>query len=251
MPKADRPTHPEDFAFPTVSAPRLLALRAKSAAPRLVELARPRRYAANHRLVKRLQSDGYTMLGGRRARNLIECARQVDRRGIPGAIVDCGVWNGGSTILLGMGAPERAVWAFDSFEGLPKPGPRDRDAHEEWAGVIAGSEEMLREGFARFAGRIERLHVVKGWFDVTLPGTAPEIDEVAVLAIDADWYDSVRLALEHFYDKVSPGGYVLVDDLRVWQGARDATNEFRQRAGVRDPIKASHYWRKSGRPVIS
>lgn len=231
--------------FDEVSRYRHLVGLSKNLVPLAGELSHPLRYLSNHRFGSRLRAEGYTGIASRRARSIIEAARKVDRRGVEGAIVDCGVWNGGSTILLGTGAPTREVWAFDSFEGMPKPGPEDVDVGPEWEGQVAGSEEMLREGFARYAGRPERLHVVRGWFNDTFPVVADEVGTVAALHVDADWYDPCLLALETFYPRLAVGGIVLVDDLRMWQGARRATAEYRARHGIRDRLVAAHYWTKS------
>jgi O-methyltransferase len=223
---------------------QVLLTQAKNLVPTRAELEAPARYVPNVRFVTRLRRERYTMLSPRRARNLAVLSAKVESEGVPGAIVDCGVWNGGSTIILGRGAPSREVWAFDSFEGLPPPGERDPDAHEDWTGELEGSEEKLREGFARYAGNAERLHTVKGWFNETFPKVGPEIDQIALIHIDADWYESCRDAFETFYDKVSPGGYVVVDDLRMWQGAREATDDFRAERGITAPLMSAHYWRK-------
>jgi O-methyltransferase len=239
---ADQPTatRPEHLEVPP--SPRHLVRKAKSLVPLRHELAHPVRYWRNHRFGERLRAEGYTGIASRRTRSIIEAARGVDRRGVEGALVDCGVWNGGSTILLGAGAPARDVWAFDSFEGMPKPGPEDHDVAPEWEGEVVGSEQMLREGFARYAGRPERLHVVPGWFEDTFPVVAADVGDVAVLHVDADWYDPCLLVLETFYPRLARGGVVLVDDLRMWAGARKATADFRERHGIGEPLIASHYW---------
>lgn len=239
---APAPKLPEE-SFRT-SRPYAWAALAKTYSPRLAEVVSPVRYLKNLRLVEHLRTESYTGLGSRHGRNLIELAREVHRKEIPGSIVDCGVWNGGSTILLGTGAPDRDVWAFDSFEGLPKPGPRDPDAHPAWEGKAQGSEELLEAGFFRYAGDPSRLHTVKGWFEHTLPAAREEVGKVAILHIDADWYESVSLALDVFYDRVVPGGFVVIDDFTTWQGARDATTEFRHQRGVTARLHGGHYWRK-------
>jgi O-methyltransferase len=190
---------------------------------------------------------GYTMLSSRRGRALHRLARDVEARKVPGALVDCGVWNGGSSILLGQGAPTRTVWSFDSFEGLPVPGPLDGDASQQYAGDCVGAEAKLHEGFRTLAPD-SRYEVRAGWFEDTLPVAAEEIEQVAVLHCDGDWYDSVRLTLEWFYPKVSPGGYVVIDDYGTWPGARRATDEFRERVGDRSRLMridhTGRYWRK-------
>src|ERR1700694_3979891 len=87
----------------------------KDLAPMSPEVRRPLQYAQSVLLWKRVRQRGYTMLGCRRGRALFRLAREVERQNVPGALVDCGVWNGGSTALLSAGAPTRDVYAFDSF----------------------------------------------------------------------------------------------------------------------------------------
>jgi hypothetical protein len=91
----------------------------KDLAPMSPEVRRPLQYAQSVLLWRRVRQRGYTMLGCRRGRTLYRLAREVERRNVPGALVDCGVWNGGSTALLSAGVATRDVYAFDSFEGLP------------------------------------------------------------------------------------------------------------------------------------
>jgi hypothetical protein len=218
-------------------------LRTSQLVPRrseLGDLGAWRRHAAMHRRVRR---SGHTILASRHGRDLVRLAEDVERRGVPGDIIDCGVWNGGSTILLASGAPSRDVWAFDSFQGLPKPTESDPNYAHEWVGKVVGSETKLRKGFRDY-GLDNPLHVVKGWFDETLPDQADNIDRIALLHIDADWYESVRIVLETLYSKVSPGGWIAVDDYHVWRGAREAVDEFRYEMNIETPLLDHHYWQK-------
>ena len=186
------------------------------------------------------------MLSSRRGRALHRLAATVERDRVPGALVDCGAWNGGSTVLLAAGAPSRDVWAFDSFEGLPEPGPLDGALSVGRGATLRGSEERLRAAVARYADRA-RLHVAKGWFADTFPVHAGRIDAVAVLHVDGDWYESVELTLETFHAKVPAGGFVVVDDYGHWEGARRATDEFRRAHGITAPLVkidyTGRYWR--------
>lgn len=151
------------------------------------------------------------------------------------------------TVLLSLGAPTREVWAFDSFQGLPAPGPLDGPASLAHTGACAGSQEKLREAFVRFAPDA-RVIVRPGWFDSSFPVAAKEIERIAVLHVDGDWYDSVKLTLQTFYPKVAPSGYVIIDDYGTWPGARRATQEYRRQIGDNAPlIRIDHtgrYWRK-------
>jgi len=216
-------------------------------APSWRELRAPAAYLSAQRRWKALRRDGFTMIGSRRARTLNRLARVCERAGIPGAIVDCGTFNGGSTVMMSTGAPSREVWAFDSFEGLPEAGEHDPERAADWTGELKASEEKLREGFARFA-HPERLHVVKGWFQDTFPAAEPSIERIAMLHADGDWYESVRLTLETFYPKLSPGGFVVIDDYNGWEGAKIATDEYRAANAIDAPLRevdiTAAYWQK-------
>lgn len=188
------------------------------------------------------------MLGCRRGRYLYELADEAVRRDVPGALVDCGVWNGGSTALLSAGAPEREVWAFDSFEGLPEPGDAELDGvgAAAFTGDCLGAEENLRIVVAQY-GSLERLSIRKGWFEDTLAPAAPEIGPIAVLHADGDWYESIKVTLNTLYGQVATGGFIVIDDYFVWEGARRATDEFRASHGITAPLvkrEAGVYWCK-------
>ena len=219
--------------------------------PRPEELGDLGAYRRRCRLHRELYEGGWTMLGPRRGRTLHRLAQEVDRAGVPGVLVDCGAWNGGSTILLSAGAPKREVWAFDSFQGLPTPGELDGRQSEGLGGELIASEQKLRAGFERFADPA-RLHVRAGWFEETLEVAADEVGPVAVLHCDGDWYDSVLLTLEVMYPLVSPGGFVVIDDYGTFPGAQRATDEYRLRAGDSAPLRridhTGHYWRKGTAP---
>jgi O-methyltransferase len=217
-------------------------------APSRRELRRPQEYRRAAALWRELRKGGYTMISSRRGRALQRLARACMQDRVPGDLVDCGTFNGGSTVMLSTGAPDREVWAFDSFAGLPEAGPRDPARAHEWTGELRASEEKVREAFERFASP-PRLHVVKGWFHETFPHAAPKIGEVAVLHADGDWYESVRLTLETFEPKVSAGGFVVIDDYGAWEGAKEATDEYRAAHGISSPLveidNTGAYWRKT------
>jgi O-methyltransferase len=218
-------------------------------APSLDELRRPKQYRRAAALWRELRKGGYTMISSRRGRALQRLARTCADERVPGDLVDCGTFNGGSTVMLSTGAPDREVWAFDSFAGLPEAGPRDPARAHDWTGELRASEDKVREAFERFASPA-RLHIVKGWFHESFPQAAPNIGEVAVLHADGDWYESVRLTLETFEPKVRAGGFVVIDDYGAWEGAKEATDEYRAAHGISAPLieidNTGAYWRKTG-----
>lgn len=160
---------------------------------------------------------------------------------LPGALVECGVWRGGSVIamlrkLQQRGELDREVYLFDTFAGMTEPGAEDRrggrPAGPRWRQGCRGegnawcyaSLSEVRANIARTGYPMERIHFVAGDVAETLPSA--EVSAIALLRLDTDWYDSTRLELEQLYDRVVPGGVVIVDDYGAWEGARQAVKEF-------------------------
>ncbi len=217
-----------------------------AARPSPWELRHPRTLFAADRLCRELRRNFYTMLEVRRGRTLLALGREIERHGVPGAIVDCGVWNGGSSVLMSTGAPSREVWMFDSFEGMPTPTEADGEGAPQWIGAARGTVERVRECFARYCVGVSP-HIVRGWFENTLAASAPRVGTIALLHIDADWYESMRLALEALYPLVAPGGFIAVDDYGHggFPGVKLAVEEFRAQVQDRSAVVDNHFWRKT------
>ena len=149
------------------------------------------------------------------------------------------------------GVEDRLVWVADSFEGLPPPD----DAHEADAGAqwhtfdqLRVSMEQVQDNFRRYGLLDDRVRFLKGWFSDTLP-TAP-IGQLAILRLDGDMYGSTIDALDALFDKVSVGGYVIIDDYGIPEdGCRRAIHDFRRDRGIGDPIVDidgfGAYWRRT------
>jgi O-methyltransferase len=198
----------------------------------------------------------HTMIGLFRLSNIERCAEQIMAERIHGDFLEAGVCKGGAAIFMrglqvAHGEPERKTWVVDSFAGVP-PSDQPRDAdyglHLEEARLpwLACSEESVREHFSRYDLLGPNVEFVKGWLADSLPGAA--IGPLALLRIDVDLYSSTLECLDLLYDKVVPGGFVIVDDYGFLQCCRDAVDEFRARRGVSEPIRwvdhSGIYWRK-------
>lgn len=239
----------------TSPATRERVLAGWESIPRLRDLRSLRSYVKGTQIHRVLFAEDFTMLYPIRGRALYRFARHADRDDLAGALVDCGTYNGGSTALLSAGAPKRAIWAFDSFEGLPAPSQRDsndvnfdvEEARQFFRGKCLGSQERLEEAVARF-GSPDSLHVRKGWFEDTLPIARGAIGPIAVLHIDGDWYDSIYTVLDNLYELVVPGGYIVIDDYAGVPGAGRATDDFKRRVGDGTAVtridQCGAYWRK-------
>ena len=246
--------HYHRFEFPlgdprrAVFAPvqKLLAKRRLE----LVKLADPKLRAEG----RDWPADAESMIGQRRMENLQMCVTDVLRRGVPGDLIETGVWRGGSVIfmraiLAAYGDAARKVWVADSFEGLPPPDPRyAADAGDVFHGfeVLAVSLEQVKANFARYSLLDERVQFLKGWFKDTL-ATAP-IGPLAVARLDGDMYESTMDALRPLYPKLSVGGYLIVDDYGTVPGCKQAVDEYRKEHGITEPIIDIDgwgvYWRR-------
>jgi O-methyltransferase len=196
----------------------------------------------------------HTMIGMRRLENLEYCAARVFADGVAGDFLEAGVCQGGAAIFLralqvAYGEERRLTWVADSFEGLPEPTlEQDRDLrlHEAVQPWLAASLEAVRDNFKTYELLSDEVMFLPGWFSETLP-EAP-VGPLAILRIDADLYLSTRQALDALYDKVEPGGFVIVDDYHIFPPCRAAVDEFRAERGIADPIKridwTGIFWRK-------
>jgi O-methyltransferase len=199
-------------------------------------------------------ADAETMVGLQRLRNIRHCVTTVLEDGVPGDLVETGVWRGGSCIfmrgiLAAYADPDRQVWVCDSFEGLPEhDGRYEADIGDQFHTFteLAISVEEVQENFRRYDLLDDRVRFLKGWFADTL-GTAP-IERIAVLRLDGDMYSSTMDALVPLYDKVSPGGFVIVDDYGAVPACAKAVHDFRAERGITEEIHpvdwTGAYWRK-------
>ncbi|MDQ6941168.1 MAG: TylF/MycF family methyltransferase [Candidatus Eremiobacteraeota bacterium] len=210
-----------------------------------------------------------SMLPRARMDNIQACVTNVVARNVPGDLIETGVWRGGATIfmraiLAALGDTQRSVWVADSFEGLPEPDaerfPLEARAHKsavmkQGYAHFAASLEDVRANFAAFGLLDDRVKFLKGWFKDTLP-TAP-IERLAVIRLDGDYYESTMDGLTNLYDKLSPGGYVIVDDYGedAWTYCRQAVDEFRAARGCTDPLvqvdRRCFYWQRSAEPGVT
>jgi O-methyltransferase len=172
-------------------------------------------------------------------KGLYRLAREVERKGIAGDFVECGVYRGGSAAILGHALKRstiaRQLWLFDSFQGMPRPTEADGPSAPALEGDFVGDEENVRRLLRKVGAPLDRVKVVAGWFHETFPSVA--IPRVALLHIDADWYESVRLCLERFYDAVEPGGIVVLDDYFDWPGCKAALEDFGRARGLHIEVK--------------
>jgi hypothetical protein len=178
---------------------------------------------------------GKTMTSPERIVAMAEAVRYLVANRIEGAIVECGVWRGGSMMAAALtlqqcGDRTRELVLFDTFEGMSAPTSRDVDLRGRTAdaatpeGSLAIQEREVAENLRSTGYPAERVRLVKGKVEETLPAQAPA--SIALLRLDTDWYESTRHELRHLYPRLSRGGVLLIDDYGDWAGARQAVDEF-------------------------
>ena len=176
--------------------------------------------------------------------NAYDLANDIEKRKIPGAYVECGVWKGGCAATMAAVAHRygsgRTTWYFDSFEGMPEPTENDARGR----GKTGTMQDIMGDVLKASVSDVEdvvfnKLHlphekniIVKGWFQDTLPQNKKAIGQIAILRLDGDWYESTMTALNELYNQVVPGGYVIIDDYGAWEGCRKAVHEFRDKHGI-------------------
>ena len=197
----------------------------------------------------------HTMIGMKRLDNLQYCLEQVLKDNIPGDLIETGVWRGGACIFMravlkAYGDTSRIVWAADSFSGLPPPNttnyPADMGDTHFTHDALAVSRETVEQNFKAYNLLDDQICFLKGWFKDTLPD-AP-IQQLAIMRLDGDMYESTMQALEALYGRLSPGGFVIIDDYML-QPCAQAVHDFRASLGIKDEIHDidgfGAYWRRS------
>jgi hypothetical protein len=175
---------------------------------------------------------------------LIRAVNYLVENQIPGDMVECGVWRGGSMmavarVLLRLCATDRHLWLFDTFQGMTPPTavdvshdnqPADQLLRDDpWvrceAGLDAVRKAVLETGYPA-----DRVHFIPGRVEDTIPAQAPA--EIALLRLDTDWYESTRHELVHLFPRLAKGGVLIIDEYGHWQGARKAADEYFHAHGI-------------------
>jgi hypothetical protein len=190
----------------------------------------------------------YTMTSADKLHATITATRYIVQHNIPGEVVECGVWRGGSMhaiarTLDGLGDHARELWLYDTFEGMTAPTDPDvRYDGSSAAARLATSDKSkwiwacaslpdVQAGFEQVPYPKDKICYIKGPVEQTVPMQLP--DEIAMLRLDTDWYESTAHELNHMYDRLVSGGVLLIDDYGYWLGSRTATDEFLARTNER------------------
>ena len=192
----------------------------------------------------------YTMTSPERVISLVRAVEYVVRAEVPGDIVECGVWRGGSMMaviatLQRLGAPPRMLHLYDTFEGMTAPTARDYTSRDRRsASKILSTEdrqdsatwayaplELVRRNIGATGYPGQFVNYIRGPVEETLPNQIPEL--IAILRLDTDWYESTRHELVQLYPRLVSGGVLIIDDYGHWNGAREAVDEYVSENGLK------------------
>lgn len=183
----------------------------------------------------------FTMTSIERRAALLNAVTYITQNGIPGDIAECGVWRGGSMMivaqtLLAHGDRSRDLYLFDTFEGMSTPTENDKsfdgisaavqlDREQKGTGIWCyASLEDVRENLLSTGYPKNKIHLIKGKVEETIPLNSPS--HLALLRLDTDWYESTKHELEHLFPLLDPKGILIIDDYGHWQGAKKAVDEY-------------------------
>ncbi len=181
----------------------------------------------------------FTMTSVERIYSLIQAVRYVSANGVEGAIVECGVWKGGSMAavartLLQVHDSERDLYLFDTFEGMSEPTGNDIDCNGQNALDVIRKDpgfkcadaplDSVKKVLHETRYPKDKIHFVQGRVEETIPGYAPK--RIALLRLDTDWYESTKHELTHLFPRLSDNGVIIIDDYGHWKGSRQASDEY-------------------------
>lgn len=187
------------------------------------------------------QSRSFTLTSDERMYALHTAVQHIIDANIPGDLVECGVWRGGSCMNMALtslqrGRQDRLIYLFDTYEGMAAPeaidvdllgrtatelltSPTESESTKCFAPLAIVQENMRSTGYP-----MEKVRLVKGLVETTIPSLAPQ--QIALLRLDTDWYASTRHELEHLYPRLATGGILIIDDYGHWRGSKKATDEY-------------------------
>jgi O-methyltransferase len=181
----------------------------------------------------------FTLCEIERCYALYQSTNYILRNNIQGDLVECGVWQGGSAMLMGYMLAEakksdRSIWLYDTFEGMTKPGEGDDEsAKKHWEKMqnadgtnqwCYASLDDVRQNLKRTGYPENMIHLIKGKVEDTIPAKMPE--KISLLRLDTDWYVSTQHELQHLFPLIEKGGALLIDDYGAWKGAQKAVDEY-------------------------
>lgn len=185
----------------------------------------------------------YTMVSVERLYSNYNASLYISKNNIAGSIVECGVWKGGSSMMMlntlkNRKDESRDVYLYDTYEGMSEPTEFDKKtgsttlAMEKWKEMSQeeynewcySSIEEVQKNVKSVGYDLSKVHFIKGKVEDTIPATLPE--KISILRLDTDWYESTKHEMVHLFPRLVSGGVLIIDDYGSWEGARKAIDEY-------------------------
>ena len=191
--------------------------------------------------------EGFSLTSYERMYALYKSAQYLSDAKIEGDFVECGVWKGGSAMMMALALLERSesdrnLYLYDTYTGMPESGEFDQDFAGRDANQVFGHTtndkmdnlsiglEQVKKNMQRTAYPDSRIHYIQGKVEETIPQSIPE--KIALLRLDTDYYESTYHELVHLWPRLSSGGVLIIDDYGHWRGARKATDQYLKEQGL-------------------
>lgn len=192
-----------------------------------------------------IKNKKYSMLSYERLENLRKhCEQYSNLENI--IAIECGCANGGSLILMRKYLPKAKIYGFDSWDKMPDLTIEDEhelraikknfiNKNTKLIGKTFGNIESVRNNFTKLNISMNNVFLIKGYFDNTFTKkNLKNINNIAILRLDVDWYKATLQCLETFYDKVIDGGVIIIDDFYAYKGCRKAVIYFRKKYNIQN-----------------
>lgn len=184
----------------------------------------------------------FTMTSPERMFSLHKAVEYVASHGIEGDFVECGVWKGGSAMMMAssllLNNDQRNIYLYDTFEGMSEPNEKDKDLYGNSADELLKESDKYSDRSIWCYSTLEqvqqniystnypkgKIHFIRGKVEDTIPNTIPK--KIALLRLDTDWFDSTYHELVHLYPLLSNKGILIIDDYGHWEGARKAVDQY-------------------------
>lgn len=193
----------------------------------------------------------FTMTSTERLYALFQAIQHIETQNIPGAVVECGVWRGGSSMMAALTLihrrnTTRSLYLYDTYSGMSVPTEFDEkfdgsvDASEKFQSTTQGDTtdwcyapiDEVTNNLASTEYPMENIRFIKGKVEESLPKSPPD-EPIAILRLDTDFYESTKCELELLYPKLVPGGILIIDDYGTWMGAHKAVEDYFEGTGNR------------------
>jgi hypothetical protein len=186
----------------------------------------------------------YTMTSIERLYALYTSVNYILYNKIPGSFVECGVWRGGSSMLIAKmlynrNITDRKLYLFDTFEGMSSPSKNDKDFLGTEASLLLKKNILNKKNSVWCLADLtdvqtnmrltnfpdEKIIYIKGKVENTIPTTLLN-EHISLLRLDTDWYESTKHELIHLFPKLENNGVLIIDDYGHWEGCRKAVDEY-------------------------